>query len=174
MSPNLLTSSSRTIASYNFTLSFERMLYYLLLSRQNGLSVCVCVFISFFSSINITKALSFFFFFFLFSSFQNAVKKLLFMLWRPVIGILKEHLMYFTVSPRLKHLLILDIWRSFTVDIKASFSFPIVFLNDYHLLKCVHDTCCTLIFLFCHKQDSWLCFCLSSRLQLYCTCECLI
>ena len=173
MSPNLLTSSSRTIASYNFTLSFERMLYYLLWSRQM-VSLCVYVYLYHFLVQLILQKPYPFFFFFLFSSFQNAVKKLLFMLWRPVIGILKEHLMYFTVSPRLKHLLILDIWRSFTVDIKASFSFPIVFLNDYHLLKCVHDTCCTLIFLFCHKQDSWLCFCLSSRLQLYCTCECLI
>lgn len=32
--------------------------------------------------------------------------------------------MYSTATPSLNHLLILDIWRSFTTDIKARFKFP--------------------------------------------------
>lgn len=53
-----------------------------------------------------------------------AVKKLPCRHWRPAIGILKEHLMYSTATPSLNRLLILDIWRSFTTDIKARFKFP--------------------------------------------------
>ena len=63
MSPNLLTSSSRTIASYNFTLSFERMLYYLLLSRQM-VSLCVYVYLyHFLVQLILQKPYPFFFFF---------------------------------------------------------------------------------------------------------------
>lgn len=52
--------------------------------------------------------------------FVFSVRKQHCRLWRLVIGILKEHLISFIANPSLKHLLILDTWRSYTIDIKVS------------------------------------------------------
>jgi len=52
--------------------------------------------------------------------FVFSVRKQHCRLWRLVIGILKELLISFIANPSLKHLLILDTWRSYTIDIKVS------------------------------------------------------
>lgn len=42
--------------------------------------------------------------------------------------------MYSTVSPSCKQILILDIWRNYIIDIKASSSFPLILVLNLDLI----------------------------------------